>query len=52
MSGFTGTREWMNVHIGARTINAIYKGTTLVWEAVSKIWKHKNIWKHNNTWKH
>lgn len=50
MSIYKGTRRIGLVQRGARAIQAIYKGTRLVYTKVASYWRGELIWRDDNVW--
>lgn len=45
-------KEITAIYVGKLAITAIYKGTTIIWEAALRIWKGKQVWKGKEKWKY
>lgn len=52
MSAFINGKEIVSAFINSKQVQAIYKGTVLIWESALRIWKGKQIWKNKEVWKH
>lgn len=45
-----GNKDISAIRLGSNVISAVYKGTVLIWQAISNIWRGKDIWRDNDLW--
>lgn len=49
-----GLKDVIDIRVGRRAVQAVYKGTRLVWQKIKhhSAWFHSSGWTHNRGWFH